>query len=293
MARAHYAQRQLLAATAAEVAARHWAAVDRNSIAANWSARLPAVMTAVAGAQLAAAQGADPYVSVALAADGLSPAAQATVVAAAFAGQAADGRDLLTLLYQPAITTLTAIGGGADPGIAMGAGALQLDTAVRTEVADAGRAADQVATTTRPAATGYVRVVVGATCSRCIILAGRVYPWSTGFLRHPRCDCVMMPAAVADAAGFAQWPERVYAAMSPEQRSAAGWSKAEQRAIADGADIASVTNIHRGGLYVAGGRQFTYEAARKGPRPTPAQIYRDATDRADAVRLLRRHGYIR
>lgn len=279
--------------TAAQVAARQWASVPRGDIAAGWSARLTAVSVAVSGAQFGAAAAADPYVGAALAADGLSPAAQATVVAAAFAGTAADGRDLLSLLYSPAITALTAIRDGADPGVALAAGALQLDTIVRTEVADAGRAADQVATTTRPAATGYVRVVVGATCNRCIILAGRVYPYSAGFQRHPRCDCVMLPVEVASAAGFVQSPSSVYESMSDEQRSKAGWSKAEQQAIGDGADIAAVTNIHRGGLYVAGGRQFTHEAAGRRARLTPAQIYRDAVDRADALRLLRRHGYIR
>ena len=203
---------------------------------------------------------------------------------------------------------------------ALGLGGAQLATMVRTEVADAGRVADQVASTAAPAASGYVRIVVGKTCSRCIILAGRVYRWSQGFERHPNCDCQMLPVAAARAAGFVQSPQRVYASMTAEERSAAGWSKAEQAAIAAGADISAVTNIHRkGALHTAGGLRLTRESTtrrglyggyvvdqqtgqlrRRRPgekavgRLTPESIYRLAGDDRDlAVRLLRRFGYLR
>src|SRR5690348_18342012 len=51
-------------------------------------------------------------------------------------------------------------------------------------------------------------------CQRCAILAGRWYRWSQGFLRHPRCDCVNLPAerqawAEAEEIGRASCRERV------------------------------------------------------------------------------------
>jgi len=291
VAQAHAAQRQALAVSAAAVAARAWTRVDPAAISTTWQRQLTAVAGAVSGAQLASAQTADPYVQAALLADGAPASAQYAVAAGAFAGVAADGRGLVTLLYEPAITALAGVQGGQPPGNALRAGLRQLNMLVRTEVADAGRTADQVAATTHGVA-GYVRLTVGHSCSRCIILAGRWYPYSAGFQRHPRCDCVMIPAAEGDDPP--QSPQGLYDTMTPEQRQAAGWSKAEQQAIADGADIAAVTNIHRGGLYVAGGRQFTHEAAGRRPRITPRQIYIEAgNDRDEAIRLLKLHGYIR
>lgn len=292
-ATAHYATRTALTTAAASAAAQRWAQVDPAAIATTWARQLPATATAVGGAQLAAAQAAEPYVQEAMAAQGAPPVLEVALIASSFIG-AGDGRDLFDLLRLPAITTLTTIRAGAPVDRALAVGLAQLDTIVRTEVADAGRTADQVATTTADAG-GYVRLVVGRTCARCILLAGRVYEWSTGFERHPRCDCVMVPVADADAADLAQSPERIYDAMTLEQRSYAGWSKAEQQAINEGADIGQVTNIHReGSLYVAGGRQFTREGAGRRPRITPAQIYREANgDRAEAIRLLRLHRYIR
>lgn len=291
------AQRQVLVAAAAASAARSWAQVDAADIAGSWARQvLPAVYTTVSAAQLGAAQGADVYVQAALAAQGVAPAAEYALAAASLAGVAADGRDLASLLYQPAVTALAGIRSGQSVPDALALAAAQLDLMVSTEVADAGRVADGIATVLAPAATGYVRVVVGETCARCILLAGRVYPWSQGFERHPRCDCLMIPVGEADVEDLAQSPEQVYAALSPAERSKAGWSRAEQQAIADGADIARVTNIHRnGGVYVAGGRKFTREGAtRRRPRITPEQIYREANgDRAEAVRLLRLHNYIR
>jgi hypothetical protein len=289
-----YSERQVLVVAAGAMAARSWSQVDAANISASWTRQVLPLYVSVSTAQLAAAQGADVYVQSSLAAQGLAPAAEYAVAAGALAGVAADGRDLASLLYQPAITALTGLQSGRSVGEALSLGALQLDLIVRTEVADAGRVADGIATTTAPAATGYIRLVVGETCSRCIILAGRVYEWSQGFERHPRCDCIMVPVGDANPAELLQSPEAIFAAMTPEERSAAGWSRAEQQAIADGADIAAVTNVHRGGIYTAGGRKFTHEAAGRRPRITPEQIYREAGgDRAEAVRLLRLHKYIR
>lgn len=190
----HYQQQQRLANAAADVAGDAWRQVDPDNITASWGRVSPQVTVAVAGAQQAAAQAADGYLDEALAAQGLSPTAAGSVNPAAFAGIASDGRPLQSLIQQPAIGTLTAIGRGHPVDRAMAMGASALDMIVRTQVADAGRAADQAALVARPAAGGYVRLLVPPSCSRCAILAGRWYRYSAGFSRHPRCRPGRLPA---------------------------------------------------------------------------------------------------
>jgi hypothetical protein len=187
VARTHQAARQVLVTAAAAEAARRWSQVNAQAIAESWARGSAALAAQLAAVQLAAAQQADPYlVAVMAAQDAVVPAAAGVVAAEAFAGLASDGRDLLTLLYQPAVAALTAIRDGAVADDALRVAAAGLDAIVRTQVADAGRVADQVALVAR-GVDGYVRLVVGRSCSRCIILAGRVYEWSDGFERHPNC----------------------------------------------------------------------------------------------------------
>src|SRR5690606_36983122 len=111
------------------------------------------------------------------------------VVPRALAGVASDGRQLDSLLDQPRLTTLHALRLGAPASRALAAGHAELDMILRTQVADAGRVADGISITARPS-VGYVRMVQGKTCGRCAILAGKFFRYNTGFLRHPRCDCI-------------------------------------------------------------------------------------------------------
>lgn len=292
----HAAGRKKLAVAAAAYAAQQWGKVDRNNIAKSWLRLIPGVAAILSAAQLAAAEQADPYMAEAAPASTV----EALVSAAAFAGAAADGRSLAGLLFQPVILALRAIGRGSDVERAMAGGAAKLDMIVRTEVADAGRVADQVAMTAHPEVDGYIRVVVGDTCNRCIILAGRWYRYSEGFARHPRCDCIMLPASQAEAAGLVQDPMAIYSSMTERERAQAGWSEADQKAIEAGADINQVTNAQRS-TYTAGGRQFTRDSTTKRgiargrlrARMTPDQIFIEAGDDRDkAIELLRKHGYL-
>lgn len=149
-------------------------------------------------------------------------------------------------------------------------------------VQDAGRAAEQVAVTVRRN-IGYVRYLSPPSCSRCAILAGRVYRYSEGFLRHPGCDCIHVPTTVANPA-FVHDP--VYLA---RQGLVTGLSKADRRALDDGADMARVVNVksRRAGLSGPDG------ALIRAGRPTPAGIYAAATSREDAIERLIAAGYIR
>ena len=158
----------------------------------------------------------------------------------------------------------------------------EFDRLVESIVTDAARAAESVAVAVRPD-IWHVRFVNLPCCSRCAILAGKVYRWSTGFQRHPGCDCSMIPTTVASP--LRQNPHDLV-----EAGQVTGLSKDDLRAIEDGADLNKVVNIRklRAGLLDAG------HALTRAGKPTPAGIYRQAgDDRAKAVRLLRAAGYLK
>jgi hypothetical protein len=182
----HYSDRQKLVAAIAAVAKESWSSLDVAALDASWAQLARELLLILSATQLAAARAADPYLDDALAEQDIDPASSGSLVSSSYAGIASDGRELETLLAQPVITTKAAIGDGAETAIALASGYATLDMMVRTQVADAGRSADQTALTGRKHAGGYVRMTLGKSCSRCIILAGRRYGWNAGFRRHPR-----------------------------------------------------------------------------------------------------------
>lgn len=158
----------------------------------------------------------------------------------------------------------------------------QFDQLVGSLVQDAGRAAEGVAIAARPR-IGHVRMLNPPSCSRCAVLAGRVYRYSTGFLRHPGCDCVMVPTTLANP-NLVQDPKDLM-----RRGLVTGLSKADQQAIRDGADFGRVVNVRR---QAAGMRESGRALSRRG-RPTPEAIYRDAgDDRERALALLQQAGYL-
>lgn len=153
---------------------------------------------------------------------------------------------------------------------------------VASLVQDAGRAAQSVAVTARQG-TQHIRYLSPPSCSRCAILAGRVYRYSEGFLRHPGCDCVMIPVAAASP-DFTQDPVDL-----AHRGMVTGLSKADMRAINDGANFNQVVNVRRrsAGLHEPG------RALARAGRPTPEAIYRSTPNRREAVEALARFGYLR
>jgi hypothetical protein len=127
---------------------------------------------------------------------------------AAFAGVASDGRGLASLLDEALVTVKVGLKARTAPDRALASGGSQLEMLAQTTVQDTGRAAVSAGMIARPHVEGYVRVLTLPSCSRCAILAGRVYRWSTGFQRHPRCDCRMLPQTVAAPTGPAVDPMR-------------------------------------------------------------------------------------
>lgn len=268
-----------------------WAKVDPARISESWLAQIGRLLLLITGGQHAAAATADRYVTEVLVEQDISPATEGRLDAAALSGIASDGRPLESLLAQPGILTKVALSNGATMERAMTAGGALAELIAHTQVADAGRVADQVALTARRHTTGYVRMVVGGTCSRCIILAGRWYRWNAGFSRHPKCDCIGIPAPES-AAEMRTDPRQAFDALSEAEQDKV-FTAAGAQAIREGADMARVVNARRGMRTAADGRLYTTEAAGRRPRLMPEQIMRDAEDRDDAVRLLKLHGYIR
>ncbi|MFG2400764.1 hypothetical protein [Streptomyces lydicus] len=305
-----------------------WGELDRRHLTESWETLVgPRVVRAVSEGQYAAAAGVDDYVDAVATADGAASQRVGRIRAAAFAGQAADGRSLEGLLYLPVITTKQSLAAGARDVEALLTGLKQLLRMAASEVTDAGRGAAGASMVGQRLINGYVRVVNPPACARCIILAGKEYGWNAGFQRHPRCDCVHMPTKLV-ARG------RHHPGAFDSHAYFNSLSKAEQNriftaagatAIRDGASISSVVNARRGMTTIAdqAGRRvrattagatrrslyFQMERARayragtadpryprrfrlQGPRLLPEQIYRVAGSRNEAIELLRRYGYM-
>lgn len=295
MATRHRAQRARIARLARKGAAREWRNVDGADIRGSWVAVQPRVATILKAAQHKAADESNGYLDRALRAQGFdSPEAQ--VIASAFAGVASDGRDLASLLQSPLIQSLMALAQGASVPQALAIGGSVLDRIVGTQTIDAGRVADGVGITASTVLRGYVRIAAPPCCARCAILGGEFYRWSSGFERHPYCDCFHVP---------------VYGTNYPEAKSGIelfrsgeirGMSKADVQAVKDGADLNQVVNARRG-MSSAAGRKVTAEGTtrrgysgqllRGNTRLMPEQIYREAAgNREAAIQLLRSHGFI-
>lgn len=303
--RQQYVQRQLLARRAVLATRKAWRQVDPSAIRATWHAAVgPAVLSLTTSAQLEAASTANSNASAILAAEGVTAPPVAMVDAAAFAGIASDGRDLASLLELSNLYALRAIGLGQTPKQALAVGGQWLERVVGNQVLDAARSSSSVAIAVRPQVTGYVRMLNLPSCERCVVLAGRFYRWNAGFLRHPNCDCVHVPAT-EDVAGDIRTDPR----KAIESGQVRGLSKADYKAIVeDGADPAQVINAHRGmsteqafgrrlkvtreGMTRRGRAGKSLGTSSAGIRLRPESIYQVAKDRDDAIRLLRRYGYI-
>lgn len=321
VAREHYRTRRRLSEAVAGLARELWARLLPDDLDASWARILPLLTLGLSGAQLAAARRADQYADDVLVEQGADAASAGAAVAGAFAGIASDGRPLESLLLNPLTVVKAGIAGGATTEQSLAAGYANLDMLVRTQLADAGRGADQVAIAARPAATGYVRMLVGKSCSRCVVLAGRRYEWNSGFPRHPRCDCVHVPAAEDHAGEIMTNPRAYFDGLSRAEQDKA-FTRAGAEAIRAGADIGQVVNARRGmqtatvygrevlltteGTTLRGEFGRARRTGRLIQRPgqrirstaqvrlMPEQILLEAGgSRDEAIRLLRLHGYIR
>lgn len=244
--------------------------------------RLTAAAKIVTLAQLQAAQEAVRSSERMLEEQGVQAPIVSPVAPAAFAGVASDGRDLVSLIAEV-----------SRPDAPTGA----FNRAVFTQIADAGRAAGSVSIAARPKIHHYVRMVSAGACSRCLILAGKEYRWNQGFSRHPHCLCTHIPVSENTTGHLLTDPDAHFAAMSEAEQDRV-FTKAGAQAIRDGADMAQVVNARRGMTTAQVGAErvlATKAGATRGRvRLMPETIMQIAgSDRLEAIRLLRLHGYLR
>lgn len=330
VANQRYLQSARLARIVAEAGLALWRRVDPASIKDSYAELLPELLAVVTAGQLLAANGSTDYVLAAMAAqnpDG--PVPDLVVDPALLAGVASDGRALETAMLTPQVATFQALVAGVEAPLALAAGAASLVRLISTQVADAGRVGDGLAAVADRRVSGYYRRLTPPSCGRCAILAGKFFRTSTGFDRHPRCDCKHVPAHQAD--GSLRFDPRRYFESLPEVQADRLFGKAAAQAIRDGADPAQVVNARRGMATASiGGRQVlttTEGVTRRGwhayvqraidrnrgettsfvktaasryrrtakPRLMPEQIYSLGRelgwDRDEVVRQLKRNGY--
>lgn len=275
---AHRAQQRLTVATLSAVRSQ-WERMSAE-FDASWLSVGPRVVTLTTAGMLASARQASAYVPAALAEQGSSVDPLGSIRPAGFAASASDGRTLDGLMQSAVTRAKQAIGAGATVDEALLAGRSWLDMAVWTQIADSFRSATAVGIAARPG-VGWVRMVNPPCCKRCAVLAGKWFKWNQGFQRHPRCDCKHVPAGGGKVpAGFTE---------QPPLHQITDLTAGEHKALASGADLGRVVNASRG----ASGMTTTEGATRPGrARLTPDGILRLASDQAEAVRLLRLHGYI-
>jgi hypothetical protein len=295
---AHHRRMRRLSAAAILAARRSWTRISPARILSEWEQAVIRLLPAITTLQLQAATAGAEYGQDTLDAQGLRSEPEAPVRPEAFVGWASDGRTLESLLLAPLAPVRRALLDEMPLDEAFTRGQNSLERIVHTQIGDTGRAAASVDIATRER-VGWIRMINPPTCSRCLILAGRFYRWSSGFDRHPRDDCVHVATNV-DAArreGLIDDPNVYFRSLSrAEQDRMLGQAGAQ--AVRDGADLNQVVNARRG-MTVAGtttegttNRGFAGRRLRGQTRLTPERIYREATSRDDALRLLKLHGYI-
>lgn len=237
---------------------------------------LPRLAAVVAGFQAAAAfQGAS-YVPEALAEQGLDADRFAAPDARTLAGWTSYGLPLAPLLDKVRAPSVPDY---------------RFDRMIASQVQDAGRAGVELQIAVTPAVTAYTRMVNPPSCSRCILLAGKVYRRNTGFQRHPLCDCTHVPTTRTDG--------------DDVRFDAAGYfdslSTAEQDRIFTKGAAELIRSAPDGKRLQVMGRAVntrwmphTSAAQDRRARLLPGDIVRRADgDRDELLRLLRRHRYLR
>lgn len=232
---AHQEERAAQAATTAAAVRAVWGGVDPEDLEGSWLARAVLAAELIRAGQLAAASTAEPWLRQTVGEGAATVDPEAAVAATG---------DLGVPLVYPLLIALNRIRRGFSTALSILSGAAFLEMVTRTLIADAGRIADMAGMIARPRVVSYVRVVHLPACARCVILAGREYSFSEGFLRHPRCDCTVAPRRPGDTWELPS-PQQLFEQMDPaQQRKAFGASGMD--AIAEGADIAQVVNARRG-----------------------------------------------
>lgn len=253
---------------------RLWGGMRPDAFDASWQQVGPQLVAFTAGAQLAAAQAGSEYVPTVLAEQNLPDAPEARVRPQAFSGVASDGRSLAGLLEGSVVAAKRAMVRGSDGGDALALGQRWLEQAMQSAVADAARDATAAEIIARPQ-IGWVRMVNPPCCSRCAVLAGRVYQWNSGFARHPRCDCLHIPTTLAKADSYLSDPSAL-----ARRGLITDLTQDQRKRIGDGANLPKVLNESRDRWRE---RMAADKRAERYANYTPAE--RRAADKRAAARV--------
>ncbi|WP_181771277.1 VG15 protein [Amycolatopsis pittospori] len=313
----HLDSTQAIVRREVEQVQRAWRGLDPEGLRPTFAAKVaPVLVSAISTGQINAAALAAPYVSDVLA-DEPTVAQPPAVIPAAFAGVTTTGLPLASLADLLFVRLLADIGAGMSTADALLSGLRRALTYTATEITDAGRTATHVQLIADTRAAGYERVVRLPACDRCIILAGRLYRYSQGFRRHPRCDCTMTPVTREQwrEENLANHPRALFDAMTEhDQNSRFGAGNAA--AIRAGADLSQVVNARRAAMPIAGRWTTTQGISSRGlagirmgqlrtqpghryrmsqfARPTAGQLIGDfsGASRPELIAALRRYGYL-
>lgn len=323
------AQRRIANVTIAGVR-RAWKRMRGRTWSTAWRDDVgPQVASVISAGQEAAAARSAQYMTDVLDELKLDSSSPTALVPDALAGVAGDGRSADSLAYGAVITAAKAqytpeaaeMTAQEVEAFALAEAEAYIAEMTADILADSTRAAELVAFEQREWLTGYIRMIEPGACSRCAVLAGKFYLHNEGFLRHPHCRCVHIPADESLLEDPRTNPNAYFDSLSRAEQDRI-FTKSGAEAVRLGADISQVVNARRGmstaqqnprGWIPKGrleavtmfGRDVfvTTEGVTKrgvygkgrGNKPVrlmPESIVALATDRADAIRLLKVYGYI-
>jgi hypothetical protein len=247
----HTAGVQAIARRQADRVQQAWRLINDRALAVSYREQFAPLYTdIVSTGQTHAAATAGPYVAEVLEKGGTGkvPIDTPQVIPSTFGGATSDGLPLEGLANYILTQILDQVHAGMSTVDAVNRGKILAVQAAANEVTDAARLAVQTQMIADPRVIGHARVVPLPACDRCIVLAGKFYRYSDGFLRHTQCDCGMR--AVTQAMRDTEpppgnTPKELFAQMTEaDQNRRFGFGGAE--AIRLGGNISQVVNS-RGG----------------------------------------------
>lgn len=224
---------------------RQWRRMGDN-FDASYAVIEPALLAAMFTAQERVAKGALAYIPDVMEESGLTIPRTPLYESAPkmYVGTAGDGLPVSTLLYGSVIQAKTAVGNGYSVPQALSMSGQWLTNATGTLLSDTGRSAEKVAGNSRKVKL-WVRMLNPPSCGRCAILAGRATGNDTAFLRHPKCDCRNIPSSESTADDVRVDPHAYFDSLDEAAQVKLMGSRANARAMRDGADLNQIINAYR------------------------------------------------
>lgn len=281
-----YERQQVIAVLTAKSMQNVWLQAGENFDAA-WIGLRRQIIARLQLGRAASVHAAMPYTANVLGDTGQRGTPFGALVPSAFLEAEPNGMPVGTTLSATPIKAKNAMRAGATIAEALAAASSFIGGVALTMLADTRRDVYQADMVQRPRVSGYVRMLNPPSCSRCVVLAGKRFLWNQGFQRHPRCDCIHIPAAESVAGDMTVDPYAYFKGLSEKDQSRY-FGKIEAQAIRDGADISRVVNFGSRGLGTAAGN------ARFGTpfKRTLEDIYGRGGTRNVIVSDLQYHGWI-